>query len=127
MATVIRQLLLLFVPIIVLTGCDPFYGPTLSNGFGSEVDMTVVYSDGLVSRTTWPPCRTTLIGRKGQEVVRLSVEKDGNMLLNLSANEIQDMVKKELGAHDVARWSIGPRGIKLDVGKYGNDCHSSTE
>ena len=116
-----RRLIPLTV-LAVLAGCDSFYGPTISNGFQSEVQVTVVYSDGTVSRTTWPPCRTAFIGRKDQIAVRVSIEKDGKVLRELSASEIQTMLRKESEVHGPAQWSIGPSGSKLEFSTEVNDC-----
>lgn len=118
-----RRLFLLSI-VLILAGCDTFYGPVVTNGFGRKVYVTVVYSDGAVSHTTWPPCRTAFIGKKGKEVVRVSFESDGKVLQQFSADEIQVVVKKEANAHGYAQWNVGPSGARLDVGTNQSGCLS---
>ena len=122
-AVIVRRLIFLTI-LLILTGCDTFYGPVITNGFGSEVRMTVVYSDGAVSRTTWPPCRAVFIGRKGERIVRISFERGGRVLRQFSADEILAMTKKEAEVRGNAQWSIGPSGARLDVGTEQSGCPS---
>lgn len=97
-----------------LAACDQFYGPTLTNGYGSDLVITIIYSNGRTSHGPWPTCRPLLIGLDDRvQVTHVSIERDGTVLREFSSDDIQAMQQKEESAESPSEWIIGPDGAKL--------------
>jgi hypothetical protein len=79
----------------LLCACDPAYGPRLINSYGTAVTVTVAYSNGEMTTTIWPACLNPFIGKPGVQVDKVSFEKDGKVLREFDADEIDRMVEKE--------------------------------
>ena len=99
---------------LLLAGCDYFPGPTLTNGYGTDLTITVTYSNGRVSHGPWPVCRALLIGGDDRvHPTHVSIERDGTVLREFSADEIQTMEQKEDAAESPSEWFISPEGPNL--------------
>jgi hypothetical protein len=111
---------------LFLAGCDTFPGPTLTNGYGADVTITITYSNGHVSHGSWSSCQALLIGAQNLQVTGVSIEKDGNVLREFSADQIQTMVQKEDSAQEPSEWIVGPEGINL-VTHEASPCRQKNE
>jgi hypothetical protein len=99
--------------VALLCSCDRFYGPTITNRFGTDVEVTVVYSNGEMQTVVWPACRTSFIGRQEVQVDRVTFKKDSELLREFASEEIRAMVEKELSDPGYAAWTVGPNGVSL--------------
>lgn len=95
----------------LLASCDAFYGPKLANGYGTTVSVAVTYSNGEVSKSDWPPCLTSFVGKGGVAVVSIAIEKDGRQLRYFASDEITAMLGKEACAQSYSAWWLGPEGV----------------
>ena len=103
---------------LLLAGCDNFPGPRITNAYGTDLMLTVTYSNGQVSPGLWPACQTLQIGWDDRvHVTHVSIEKDGTVLREFFADEIQTMVQKEDKAESPSQWLIGPEGATLLAGQ----------
>jgi hypothetical protein len=101
----------LYVTLLVLSGCDPFYGPILRNSYGFDVEVTVSYADGESMTTTWPSCRTSYIGKNKIGIEKVSVARGGITIREITSQEIRDFVTREENGGGNSAWSVGERGI----------------
>ncbi len=96
-----------------LSGCDSGYSPSLQNGFGTSVTVTVTFDDGSTSSTVWPPCTTSFVGKEVTKVVRVQIEKDGKLLRTITAEQALELATAEDSMTGYRVWNVGPHGIKL--------------
>ena len=97
----------------LLAGCDTFPGPTLTNAYGDDLTITITYSNGYVSHGSWPACQALLIGAENLQVTKVSSDMGGNVLRELSADEVQTMEQREDSAGEPSEWIVGPEGTSL--------------
>jgi hypothetical protein len=100
---------------LALVGCDlhMLRGPTIANGYGFDVKLTVDYSSGPPGTVEWPPCQATAIGRDQLTVEKIEIEKDGKILQSLNAAEMPDLAK-DVGAKGT--WIIDGHGVHHALG-----------
>jgi hypothetical protein len=107
--------LLLTLYFVILSGCyDHFHGPSIRNGFGENVSITVIYADGETMRHDWPSCSETFIG-KDIEIHSLRLSKGGRELYLLNREEIQQLIEKENSLDGYSVWEFSYDGIKLQT------------
>lgn len=114
--------LLVLVSLLILSGCDPFYGPKIRNSYGFDVEVTIVYSNGESLTANWPPCRTAFVGRRALELERVSIAKDGAVIREFTVEEIRDLVRKEEQINGYSAWSISEDGVSLTTGQSDERC-----
>jgi len=111
--------------IALLSSCDRFYGPKITNAFGADVEVTVAYSNGEVQSVIWPACRTSYIGKEALQVEKVTFKQDARVLREFTSDEIRTMVEKELSEPGYSAWSVGPNGVSLVVSTSEGPCANS--
>jgi hypothetical protein len=101
----------LLMMVFILSGCDPFYGPIIRNSYGFDVEVTVSYSNGESMTASWPPCRTSYVGKKMLDIEKISVAKGGLAIREITSQEIGDFVLQEKNGGSNSAWSMGEAGI----------------
>jgi hypothetical protein len=105
----------------LVCGCDHFSGPYIVNGYGTDVDMTVAYSDGTSSTDRWPPCSAALIGNGKLQVTSVVVRKDGLVVREMDASAVAAMLEREKNLQDT-RWVVSANGVTMVTGKEAGPC-----
>ncbi len=107
---------------VALSACDTFYGPSLTNAFGTTVEVTIVRSNGQVVRTEWPPCRTAFIGEANAQVTKVLFTKNNEVLREFSSEEIDAMVRTENANDGYSEWVVGPSGTLFGTNRSAGPC-----
>jgi hypothetical protein len=111
---------------LLASSCDPGYEPVITNAFGTDVTVSVTYSDGQIVRTVWPACRSSFVGKENAGIVSVSIERDGMVLRRLSADDIHEIIAKERTVRGYSEWSVGPNGVSLITNNSAGPCAQET-
>lgn len=113
--------------IVVLAGCDRFYGPSVTNAYGEDVQMIAYYSDGTHWEHDWRPCGSFFLGGVNDESIKpikLRIEKDGKLLREFSAEELaaMDAEDRATSDNDGTGWNVSAAGARLVKNSEPNPC-----
>lgn len=108
--------------LVLLAGCDPFYGPIVMNGYGYDVDVTLTYSNGESSTYRWPRCRASFVGRREAQLEKVTFATDGHVLREFNAEEIQSLIEQEKRVKFHHVWSVSEKGAVLLTSKDQGAC-----
>ena len=121
MAMVVRRLGVICL-VLFVSACDHFfYGPTITNAFGTGIEAVVSYSDGQVSRISWLACERVSMGKPNAEILKVSFEKDGKVLRQLGDSEIRGMLAKE-DEWGYRAWTADANGMMLITSAKFDPC-----
>jgi hypothetical protein len=107
---------------VLVSGCDPAYGPKIGNDYGSGIELMITYADGEMATAIWPACARGFIGKPGTDIVRLSIAKSGQLQREFNADEIRVISARENSAPGYATWNIGPVGTSLITNEKDDPC-----
>jgi hypothetical protein len=107
---------------LLLSACDHFYGPKITNGLGTDVVVTIDYTNGETSTTLWPSCRTSFIGKEGFQVERVSFQRNGMLIREFGREEILQMIQREQQVGGYTEWFVGPSESVLLTGQDSEPC-----
>ncbi|WP_020395800.1 hypothetical protein [Thiolinea disciformis] len=124
---VIKRQLILGLLILLLSGCDGFYGLNLRNELDTSVTTMMRDTKGSVSILDLPPCQDTIIGYSnkpkedlGLEEVKIS--RQGVVLHYLNAEQLNRMLAQENRTKGYTAWSITPDGLHLVTRQDSPNC-----
>jgi len=100
----------LTVLLLLLAGCDTFYGPRIRNDYGFNVDVTLEYSNGESKTYDWPVCRQSFVGKREAQLVKVIFAKDGKVLREFKSEEIQSLVEQDKRVRFAHLWSVSDKG-----------------
>lgn len=106
----------LFLLVLVLAACDRFYGPKFRNEFDTSITVTIRRGDGAVSSGDWPPCFEAFVGKSdkpGDVIQEVKISKQGEMLYDLDAKEVERLLEQEEAHKGYSAWRIGSDGIEM--------------
>lgn len=112
---------------LALVGCDPLYGPTIQNGFGTDVEVAITYSTGETNSTVWPRCFTASVGKLNRSVSKISIKSGGKMIRELTPEEVREIAKNAGRVSDSSVWKVSESGVELIDGSRAKACGTSAE
>lgn len=118
----VKAIVLGFLSLTIMSGCDPFYGPKIMNSFGFDVEVTVAYSNRQSTTTIWPPCRTAFIGKQDLEIEKISVAQNGKVIRQFTAEEVRDLLRKEKDVPGYSVWSVSADDLTLITSQSNDRC-----
>lgn len=105
--------------VVILGGCDTFYGPKFRNGYSQNIAVFVTYENGQQHSALWPPCRTTYLGQENVEIKEIIVERSGELTHRLGKDEIKKLLERESREPGNSVWNLDSSGVRLVTGR---DC-----
>lgn len=130
--TMIKHYIVLLL-LLVTVGCDVYPGPVLRNEFGTEIEVSVAYGDGVIYSQIWPNCEKVSVGAleltrwgyraKDVPIQQITVSVDNREVLIFDQSEIEALFKESREAGH-ATWVLEPSGVQFS---YQSECGIAQE
>lgn len=101
----------LVAALLACGGCDRFYGPKFTNGYGFEVLVTVEFNNGDSASAKWPSCLTAFVGARDRVPRRVTIQRDGQTLQVLSASDLANLASEADKVHAPSDWVVDQSGV----------------
>ena len=109
-----------------LSGCyDTFYGPKLRNGFDSEIEVKVIFTNGEIFENVWPPCLTAFVGKGSHPdsvIKEIIIKRQQAVIYQLGSEQILEFSEKERKNKGYSVWNIDSEGIHFVTVQLPYDC-----
>ena len=119
--------------LLVTVGCDVYPGPVLRNEFGTEIEISVAYGDGVIDSQIMPTCVNVSVGAleltgwgyrpTNVPIQQITVSVDNREILNFDQREIEALLKESKEAGH-AIWVLEPSGVRFS---YQSECGIAQE
>lgn len=113
--------------LIITSGCDKFYGPSIRVGYTSPITMAVYRSNGEISKSVLFPCQEVFTGAPDSKITQIVIYSAEQMVHRITKQQIQNMISQELSANGYGVWVLKEDGLYFTMAKPLDGCDTYTK